>query len=172
MVIPFSYGHVFTHAGELPHGKPAGSYAKYAILFVLLCLCTVSAQADEHPSLVWNCWADSQDSIRVDCVHERTQLPKNASDDTDSELEAQVLDQVREKSHSGEPARLDGLEWKNIEVMHKGAKWTINVYSYRNGTLRDENRLTKLATMVLCPQNIPCAVTIYKPIQQAIQEVE
>ena len=180
MATPFSHDHVFTHVEELRHGKPAhclrykpvGSYAKYAILLALSCLCAVSARADEHPSLAWNCWADEQGSSMVSCIHERAQLPKTALDDTDSELETHVLDQIREKTRSGEAAKLGGLEWKNIEVVHKGAKWTINVYSYRIAALRDESWLTKLATMALCPLNIPCTVTIHKPVQQATQDIK
>ncbi len=181
MVIPLLNSQVFIHVKKVQDDKPvycvehkpAGGCAKHVLLLVLLCLCTVSAHADQLSSLTWNCWTGSLDMAEIDCIHERGQPPlKGAPEDTDIELETQVLGQIRKKTHSGEAAKVEGLDWKNIKVLHKGAQWTIKVHFQPSGALWDENQLARLVTAVLCPGNIPCAVVTHKPAPQDILRVE
>lgn len=173
MATTLLHDQVFTYVEKLQYGKPANSYAKHVILFALLCLCSVSAQADQLSSLAWNCWTGSLGLTEINCIHERGQpLPKGAPEDTDIELETQVLDQVRKKTRNEETAKVEDMDWKNIEILHKGAQWTIKVHSQPNGTLWDKTRFVRLVTAVLCPGNIPCTVVIHKPAPQDIPQAE
>ena len=80
--------------------------------------------------------------------------------DTDIELETQVLDNIRKKTRNGKTAKVEGLDWKNIVIQHKGAQWTIKGHSQPDVMLWDETQLVRLATAVLCSGNVPCTIVI------------
>ncbi|GEM_PF-6321211 len=145
-----------------------------AIPAALLCLGAASARADVLPSLAWNCWAGGQNPAQVSCVHRRGPLPlplsQTALEDPDSELEAQVLGQLLEKKRSMGTATVEGVEWRNIDVLHKGARWTVKVHSYPQGVLGEEGRFNKLVKAVLCPTDTPCTVTFRNQAQPGIGE--
>ena len=143
-----------------------------AFLAVLLCLGTASARADVLPSLAWNCWVSGQNSAQISCVHQRGQLPQIVLEDPDSELEAQVLGRLHEKKRNAGTAELEGVEWRNIDVLHKGARWTVKVHSYPQGMLGEEARLSKLVKAVLCPIDTPCTVTFRNLVQREIGEAK
>jgi len=137
----------------------AGDHAVYFFLFALLCAAPV--RADQLPSLAWNCWVGGNVPLKINCIHERSQpLPKNAPEDTDIELEAQLLDQLREKSRNGGAALPDGVEWKRTDILHEGGQWTIRSNVYPEAALLDENGIARVVSSVLCPANIPCAVKV------------
>lgn len=143
-----------------------------AFLAALLCLGAASARADVLPSLAWNCWVSGQNPAQINCIHQRGQLPQTAPADPDSELEAQVLGQLHESKRSGKTAKPEGVEWRNIDVLHKGAGWTVKIHSYPQGMLLEESQLNKLVKAVLCPRDIPCAVTLRNTTQRGSGEAK
>lgn len=171
---------LFAFLGELLNGKPsrwvwhgsANAHAAYPLLAILLCLSTVSARADMLPSLVWNCWGSGQNPTQINCIHKREPLSKPALDDPDSELEVQVLGQLQQRQRNGKIAKVEDVEWRNIEVLHKGARWTIKVNSYPHGKLLDESQLNKLVTAVLCTSDVPCTVAVRNTSQHKAGEAK
>ena len=180
MAALFLHGRLLAFLGELLNGNPGRwvrrnpviSYAAYPFLAVLLCLGAAPARADMLPSLAWNCWVSGQNPAQINCIHERGQLQKNTPEDPDSELEAQVLGQLQERKLSGETAKLGGVEWRNIDVLHKGARWAVKIHSYPQGEVLGESRLNRLVKAVLCPIDIPCTVALRNATQRGIVEAK
>jgi len=155
----------------LPRPVPActGRFALPLLLAPVLCLSPVSVRADQLSTLAWNCWAAGQDPLRISCVHERSQpLPKGAPEDTDIELETQLNEQLREKGHRGKAPILAGMEWQNIEILHRGAQWTVQVRAYPSATILDDKQIAKVVKAVLCPANMPCEAKVRKPVDGEI----
>jgi hypothetical protein len=149
----------------LPH--PLQSYiSNFAIVtfFIFLLLSPASSRADQLSTLVWNCWVGEINPLKLNCIHERGKpLPKTAPEDTDIELEKQLTNQLREKSLSGDNATLEGVEWKNIKILHSGVQWSIHVAENKSGAKSDQNMIVKIGTGILCPSTIPCSVKIHQP---------
>ena len=142
-----------------------GSYAIFPFLIFMLFMGMAPAQADQLASLNWNCWMDGHAPVRINCIHERAQpLPRNAPEDTDIELENQLRDQLKIKSSGRKAPILEGMEWKNIEILHEGAQWTIHIHAYPAGASLDESQINKVANAVLCPASTPCKVKVRAPI--------
>lgn len=179
MATLFLPGRLLAILGELLNGKPSRwvrcnpviGYAAHSFLAVLLCLSAAPARADVLPSLAWSCWASGQ-MAQINCIHERGNLPQTAPEDPDSELEAQLLGQLQERKRSGKASGLEGVEWRNIDVVHNRSRWTVKVHSYQRGTLWEENWLNKLVKAVLCPSDIPCTVTLRSTTQRGIVEAK
>lgn len=90
-------------------------------------------------------------------------LDQAEQDDTDNELEAEVLDQIYSKILVGDTARLDDLVERHSSDLPKDSVWMIKIHSLPLDSSWLENRPARIVKSALCRGHPSCSVILREP---------
>lgn len=118
---------------------------------------------DDQESALSNLRPDAPDDSEGKPDQLSQAIPDKLEDESEHEVETEVLDQIYSKILAGDTARLDDFVEKHNDDLSKGSVWVIKIYSFPADSSWLENRPARIVKSALCRGSRSCSVILHEP---------